>query len=170
MKKTILTALGIGVVAFLYGWFFSSETIPFPQIEIEHLHPMVVHFPIALFISALGLEVLSLITGKESLHKSAVHIYILAALIAPLVVRTGFLEEGRVRVHHPLLEQHESFALWTMWVSVMSLPVLWFVQKEFPKYFRIVLLVFLIAAAALVSLTGDKGGHMVFEYGVGIEN
>jgi uncharacterized membrane protein len=133
-----------------------------------HLHPMVVHFPIALFITALGFEILSFIFKKESLHQSAVCIYVLAALITPLVVRTGIWEAEKLNLAHPMLDQHRNFALWTMWVSLMSLPILWFIKKEFGRYFRIIFLIFLMSTAVFVSLAGDKGGRMVFEYGVGV--
>jgi uncharacterized membrane protein len=136
---------------------------PFP------LHPMVVHFPIALFMTALGLELLSLITKKESLHQSAVHIFIIAALLTPLVVRTGIEEAEELRLTHPVLDKHRLFALWSMWVSLAALPVLWLAKKEFGKYFRAVFLAFLIGAVSLVSLTGYNGGRMVYGYGVGIE-
>jgi len=134
-----------------------------------HLHPMVVHFPITLFIMALVFECVSLIVKSESLHKAALYMYVTAAIITPLVVKTGIWEAEKLRFSHPLLDQHRNFALWTMWVSLMSLPVLWLIKKEFGKYFRIVFLGFLMSTAVFVSLAGDKGGRMVFEYGVGVE-
>jgi len=135
----------------------------------SHLHPMVVHFPIALFIMALVFELVSFIIKNESYHKAAMYMYVTAAFITPLVVRTGIWEAEKLNLAHPMLDQHRNFALWTMWVSLMSLPFLWFIQKEFGKYLRIIFLIFLISTAAFVSLAGDKGGRMVFEYGVGIE-
>ena len=133
------------------------------------LHPMVVHFPIALFVTALGLELLSLIAKKESLHQSAVHIFIIASLLTPLVVRTGIEEAEELRLTHPVLDKHRLFALWCMWVSLAALPVLWFTKKEFGKYFKVIFLAFLIGVISLVSFTGYHGGRMVYEYGVGIE-
>ena len=133
------------------------------------LHPMVVHFPIALFITALGLEVASIVFKKESLHKSALHLYILAALITPLVVRTGLWEEERLNLNHPILDWHRTFALWTMWTSLMSLPVLWFIQKECQRCFRIIFVILLFGIVSFVSLTGYNGGRLVYEYGTGIE-
>lgn len=133
------------------------------------LHPKVVHFPIALFVSALVFDILSLIARKEGLHKAAVYMYAFAALLTPLVVRTGLWEEERIHLGHPLLEKHRVFALWTMWVSLMSLPVLWFVKKEMPKYFRFIFPVFLLGTVVLVTLAGHNGGRMVYEYGAGVE-
>ena len=136
---------------------------------LQPLHPRVVHFPIALFVTGLGLEVVSLLFKKESLHRTALHIYVLAALLTPLVVRTGIWEETRLHLSHPILDKHRMFALWTMWVSLASLPVLWFLKKELPKFLRLIFLVFLIGVAATVILTGHNGGRMVYEYGVGTQ-
>lgn len=133
------------------------------------LHPMIVHFPIALFFTALGLDVLSLITKKESLHRTALHIYVVAVLLTPLVVRTGIWEAEKLHLKHPILEQHRSFALWAMWVSLASLPILYVMKKKCAKYFRVVFIVFLISIVGLVAISAKKGGQMVYEYGVGVE-
>jgi len=133
------------------------------------LHPKVVHFPIALFITAFGLEVLNWMTRKNIFHQCAVCLYIIAALMTPLIVRTGLWEAERLHLSHPLLNQHQTFALWTMWTTLMSLPVLWFLHQKFPPIFRVLFVMCLINASVLVTLTADKGGKMVYEYGVGVE-
>lgn len=134
-----------------------------------HLHPMIVHFPIALFIMALALDILSFITKKKTFHHSALTLYVIAALMTPLVVRTGIWEAEKLGLSHPLLDQHRQYATWLMWVSLMSLPLLWLIKKEASKYFRILFLIFLITTSILVSIGADKGGRMVYEYGVGVE-
>lgn len=133
------------------------------------LHPKFVHFPIALFTTALGFDIASFVFRKEILHKTALNIYVFAALLTPIVVRTGLWEEERLHLGHPLLETHRMFALWTMWGALMSLPVLWFIKKEWPRYFRFIFVFFLLGVAACVALAGHNGGRMVYEYGVGVE-
>ena len=135
---------------------------------LQPIHPKVVHFPIALFMTALGLDLASLIFKKENLHKTAMHIYVIAALMTPLVVRTGIWEEERAHLNHPVLDKHRLFALWTMWVSLISLPCLWFIKQKSQKFFRLFSIILLIAVAGLVTLAGHNGGRMVFEYGVGV--
>ena len=134
------------------------------------IHPKLVHFPIALFITALGLDIASLIFRKKEFHQSAIYLYVGAALLTPLVVRTGIWEAERLHLSHPLLTKHSVTAQRTMWVALMSLPVLWFIGKEFTKYFRILFLVVLLALAGLVTYAGHLGGQMVYEYGVGVES
>lgn len=134
-----------------------------------HLHPMVVHFPIALFITAMVFEIFSLLTKKEVLHKAAICMFVAAALVTPLVLRTGIMEATKLGINHPLLDQHRQYATWLMWFALMSLPILWLIKMEFKKHFRIVLILCLMVASVLVSVGADKGGRMVYEYGVGIE-
>jgi uncharacterized membrane protein len=133
------------------------------------LHPKLVHFPLALFVTALGFDAVSLLFKNEGLHKTALNMYVLAALVTPLVVRTGMWEAERLNLSHPILESHRTFALWTMWLSLMSLPVLWSFKKWLPKYFRMLFVLFLIGVAGAVTLAGHNGGRMVYEYGVGVE-
>ncbi len=134
-----------------------------------YLHPMLVHFPIALFVTALGLDGLSFIFKKEGLHQSALTLYIIAALVTPLVVRSGMMEAIKLGLSHPLLDQHRQYATWLMWFSLMSLPILYLFKNELKKYFRVVFVIILIGSLALVSIAADKGGQMVYEYGVGVE-
>lgn len=133
------------------------------------IHPKLVHFPIALFLTALALDFVSLVFRKKEFHQSAIYLYVGAALLTPLVVRTGIWETERLHLSHPLLTKHSVMAQRTMWVSLMSLPVLWFMKKEFTKHSRILFMVLLLVIAGLVTYTGHLGGQMVYEYGVGVE-
>ena len=133
------------------------------------LHPKIVHFPIALFITALIFESLGAALKKKELHQAALIVYVAAALLTPFVVWSGYEEAERLNLHHPILEKHEFLGFATMWVSLVSLPVLWFVHKKCLKIYRGLFLLLLIGMASLVILTGHFGGRMVYEYGIGIE-
>src|SRR3990167_3650113 len=136
---------------------------------LQPIHPKFVHFPIALFTTALGFDIASFIFRKESLHKTALNIYVFAAVLTPIVVRAGLWEEERLHLNHPVLNLHRTFALWTMWVSLMSLPVLWFIKKRSKKFFRTFFVILLITVAVFVTLAAHNGGRLVYEYGTGVE-
>ena len=114
---------------------------------VHLLHPKVIHFPIALFIGAMGMEVLSLLFSaiggsalgrkKDNLHWTAFHMYILATVITPFVVLTGLQEAEHLHLHHPVLTIHKNFALLTMWGSLGSLILLWLAKKKGEKILRI---------------------------------
>ena len=139
--------------------------LPYP------LHPMLVHFPIALFISAFIFELMGVILKNEELQKTALILYVSATVMAPFVYWSGYEEAEELKLlgHHPVLNQHQFFATCTMLTSLASLPVLWFVHKKCQKAFAIVFLIFAVSIVTLVTLTGHFGGRMVYEYGVGME-
>ena len=149
------------------------------QFHVHLLHPKVIHFPIALFIGAMGMEVLSLIFSairgsayggkKDNLHRTALHMYIFATGITPFVVLTGLQEAEHLYLTHPILTIHRNFALLTMWGSLASLPILWLANKKGEEVSRIVFIFLLLMLAAFVSIAGHNGGRMVYEYGVGME-
>ncbi len=135
---------------------------------IGPIHPKLVHFPIALFITALVLDILGRALRRENLHDAAVVIYITATLFTPIVVCSGLWEQQRLHLYHPVLTQHKLFAFMTLGVSWVSLPMLWFMKKKSVKVFRTGFTFFLLCMALLVTATGYWGGKMVFEYGAGV--
>ncbi|MBI3602758.1 MAG: hypothetical protein HY209_07705 [Candidatus Omnitrophica bacterium] len=137
--------------------------------NILPLHPKLVHFPIALLTTALVFELLSRCLRKNSFSQTAVFIYVFATFLTPLVVWSGWWEQTRLQLHHPVLTQHRTFALLTMWTALVSLPILWFLYRRSVKAFKTFFLILLIALTITVSITGYFGGEMVYEYGVGVE-
>ncbi len=134
-----------------------------------HLHPMFVHFPVALFVSALGLGVVSVIGRKNSLYQTAIHLYILAALTTPLVVQTGLWEAERLHLKHPIFDLHETFGLLLMFSSLSSLLILWLSHRLSERHFKIAFFILAVFMTGFVSITAFYGGKMVFEYAVGVE-
>ena len=140
-----------------------------PEFYVHLLHPRLVHFPIAFFIGALALEIVSLIFKNDHLHRCAVTLYCAAALTTPLVVWSGLEEAEHLNLHHPILDLHRRFALLAMWGSLMTLPIFWIIHRRSKKMFRILFLACSIIIVTFVTIAGHNGGRMVFEYGVGVE-
>jgi len=61
-----------------------------PEIDI-HLHPALVHFPIALFLSAFIFELLSLIFKNENLKKTAFQFFFISDCVYPADFLVWFL-------------------------------------------------------------------------------
>lgn len=130
-------------------------------------HPKIVHFPIALFVTALVLECLSRLFNKDHWSQAAFVIYCLAALVTPGIVYSGLWEADRLHLHHPLLNQHRTFGLLTMWIALGSLPGVWFLQR-FHKTFKMTFLILLIVLSLTVTIASFYGGQMVYKYAVGV--
>ncbi len=135
--------------------------------EHIHIHPIIVHFPIALFISALGLEILSLIFKKDGLHQAAWYNYLLGVLAAFAAILSAFIDGESLK--HTVFYAHRALGWWTLGVAFLSSVVFFFIKRRSLKLFRILFFIFLIVMASLVSLTGYYGGRLVYEYGVGVE-
>ncbi len=134
-----------------------------------HVHPILVHFPIALFISALGLEMLAIVFKKEYLQDVSWTNFILAVLITPLVVLTGLLEAKGLHLSHKAANIHKMFAFWTFGVSSICAIGLWIMQKKLSqKLFRKLFFISLVLVVILVLICGYYGGRLVYEYGVGV--
>src|SRR3989344_1816164 len=131
----------------------------FPDIE---LHAALVHFPVALFVSALLMEAASFLFKKEFFHRSAIHLYVLSCILAPLAVWTGLEEAEHEHLKHPVVDLHRNLALATLWVSWTGAFLLGLVYKRFSKYFRLIFVIFILSTAALVTMAAYNGGGLVF--------
>lgn len=132
-----------------------------------HIHPIIVHFPIALFISAFGLEILSLIFKKDALHQTAWHNYILAVIAAVAAVVSAVIDGESLQ--HTVFYAHRALGCWTLAIAFVSLAVLFLTKKKSAELFRVMFFIFLVVSSALVLATGYYGGRLVYEYGVGVE-
>ncbi len=134
------------------------------------VHPMFVHFPIALLIAAFIFQLIGVIAKKEIFQRTAFHIFILAAVLAPLTVLTGL---GEAREHnilsHPVALQHMSFALTAVGLTLAVLGFDLWGRKNQIKNLQAIFLVCLFVIACLVSWTAYLGGKLVYTYSVGIE-
>lgn len=131
----------------------------------EHLHPKLVHFPIALVIAAMMLDVLSRIVKKERLYQAARYVFNLAAFFSVFAVISGLIEADRVHLIHPVLTSHRLYALSFAILSCISCILLLFIPARFKRpVFSLTVFVCVI----LVLLAGNYGGQMVYEYGVGV--
>ncbi len=132
------------------------------------IHPKLVHFPIALVVSAMGMQGLGLLLKKDLLCKGAWLMFVLAVIAIPVVVFSGLLEANRLHLHHPVLNVHKLFAFWAMGLSLVALAFLWFMRIKNNKNFQITFLIVLFLVSSLVGLAAYQGGRMVYEYGVGV--
>jgi len=152
---------------------------------IPNVHPLFVHFPIALLLATLVLDVVVLAGRRKAADGSEKRllceacsgaVLLLAALGGLAAVATGFLAEDAVEAMstdaelHTLLERHETAALVTFGIA-LALAVWRLVGRlRLPGGpVRWVYLGLLLAACVLVGVTGHLGGSMVYGHGVGVQ-
>lgn len=136
------------------------------------LHPILVHFPIALFSTAVIFGLLGVLLRKEYLRQAETWLLAFGLVGGVLAAIAGFWsEEGVIDAGVPqaAFERHESFALATL--AVFGLLLLLRLGRRWAWVQRSPTLYVALAAAGLVLLgtTGFFGGELVYRYGAGVQ-
>jgi uncharacterized membrane protein len=127
-------------------------------------HPAIVHFPIALFIAGLLLDLIGLWTNQRTLLYAGWYNLVLAAISAVIGVLTGFaalflqsIPLAGIMRNHMLLGIGSAFVMWMM----VSLRVHRHEQMNIP--IRLLYAVLAVAGLLMIAYAGHLGG--VFVYG-----
>ncbi|QRF24393.1 DUF2231 domain-containing protein [Alicyclobacillus sp. TC] len=136
------------------------------------IHPMVVHFTIAInYLSLLAGFIGLFRPGDRFYARSYTYLLILAILSTIAAGVAGVISESYL-VHisagaRAMLPVHRKFGELTGVALVIALAFQWLLAR---RKDRISLLAFLfsIVAAVLVTITGHLGGTMVYHYGLGV--
>lgn len=143
----------------------------FPGVEhIQNIHPLFVHFPIAFLVAASLFYFLAWRPGRESLATTAFLLLVLGALAAALAAGTGLYAEDGVMVSRSvkanLLVPHKRYMLATTALGFVLAG--WAVSdRPFPQKGRAFFLFLLLVLLAIMSLGGDFGVRMVYDYNAG---
>lgn len=137
---------------------------------IPNWHPIFVHFTIGLLgISAL-LYLATLIFKKESLLVAARWNLWIGAIITAGTVLAGFQAYNTVAhdaASHAAMTDHRNWGLVT--AGLFTLLALWATWKQrTAKTVHPLFVLIIIGAAALLAITGYKGGEVVYRHGTGV--
>lgn len=134
--------------------------------NLNHLHPMLVHFPIALALVALLFDVVNYKFKQDWLSKSAVVLVVLAALGAMAAILSGFFFTKPVAGFAAVLKDiHVLYAIVsTVFLVAASFTGLAIVCKiNISSRVKYLFTLSLLLAAVGISLTGMKGGSIVYD-------
>ncbi len=137
-----------------------------------NLHPLLVHFPIALFTLAFALEIIELFK-KESFKNSSFLILTFAILCAILAVQTGNIEAQTLNLSgkaKEILYQHQSSANFSLFLlALVFMLKLYIVLNRGRTKRSMVLILFALYLLGLLFIyrTALLGTKLVFEYGIG---
>ena len=155
----------------------------FPPVpDFDSLHPLVVHFPVALLLTAPILVLLALLVPRHraGLSLGALTIMVLGTIAAYVAVASGEaaaeLAERTPEVA-AVLEEHEELAesarlvftiLTVIFAAIVALPMV--IRRKLPKaVLPATYLVFLLVYSAgtlLLANTAHNGGLLVHKHGV----
>lgn len=140
------------------------------------IHPMLVHFPIALVLAALVFDWGRWIFAREKLTTAgfwggSTPLLLLALIGAGAAIVTGLIAEDgapKSEIVHELIESHETAAF--VVASGVALLSLWRIalRGAFPRKWPVLYLVLLMAVTVVLGYGAYFGGLMVYAHGVGV--
>ena len=138
----------------------------------SHLHPMLVHFPIALVIFGFLAEIAFIFFKKEvSLNKMGYYLLIVGTLAAIVTWLSGnFFTSEMEGAAGKIREAHELFATITLvllLVTSILRTTLIMLKNENPILKKLSFLLYGLAVLT-VSITGNLGGSLVYNYMMGL--
>jgi len=149
------------------------------MISIEHIHPMIVHFPIVFFLTLAALDIIALFKGAEITGRSAIgNISAGLAVLSGIssIVAYAFGDEALEIAEaggfsSVIAENHEALGiavaiLFTIWALIRG--YLWMSQKQVSGVVKKLMVIFEIGGAALVLTTAYFGGLLVYDLGVNV--
>jgi len=134
------------------------------------LHPLFVHFPLALWLAAALLIPLASIRDDERLAYAGRLLLWLGTAAAAVTVGTGFLAANRMghdAPGHEFVHVHRNFMLTATAVAAFASVVAWRVRARRGKA-AMLLTALMITLAVITTLGADRGAHLVFGYGMGV--
>src|SRR5262245_44880959 len=140
-----------------------------------NFHPLVIHFPIVLVLTAAVVDLVDVAFERSVWLKAATTtLYVTGALSLIVAFLTGLQAQGTVLVPgmaYPVLGEHRMWAFITMTycivVAALRLLVLRGADGRSRRR-RVALLGIGLVSVVLVQQTAERGARLVYEYGTGI--
>ena len=138
--------------------------------HLQNLHPLVIHFPIALLVGAVLLYVAAWLLKRDGFAQSAFVVLVMGALSLAVAVATGlYAEQGvmiSLSVREHLLRPHKTSMLATL--GMCAILTVWAIMaRPFPKKGRLLFLFLLLVMIGVMTAGADFGGRMVYDYNAG---
>lgn len=172
----IAEAVG-SLLAFIEGLTTKAPQDIFTEImpgiaNMDNIHPLLVHFPIAFLSAFFAVDLLGTVAKKAQWRNVAGCMLYLGTMAAAFTVWAGFNAAGTV-AHgqnvHDIMENHEHFG-----VAVLSLAALlsaWRLKSHglIQGGANVLFLILSTLLVLIMSLGADLGGLMVYHYGVAVD-
>jgi len=139
-----------------------------------NIHPMIVHFPIAILILAMGLNFISFFLPEKWWdEKKTTFMYVLGSIAAIITYFTGRSAADSVFLPteaQSILTDHADWALWTVLFfsvyTIIRIALHWYKLMD-KKAIQITAFIIGLSGILFLFQTGEYGATMVYGYGVG---
>lgn len=132
------------------------------------LHPMLVHFPIALLFASVALDWLGYWLKHPNLTRAGFYTLVLGAFAAGIAALSGPDHATGDASVPALLAAHQTWASVTVGLAVVMVAARFIAARGLSGGGAILYLVATLALLVAVSLTGYFGGEMTYHHAVGV--
>lgn len=136
------------------------------------IHPMVVHFPIALLLASLFFDLVSLRWRGEEFRATSRALLALGVLAALVALLTGHIAEEAVEhsgtVPKEAIEMHEELAFAVFWVFAGLLGLRMLSDWGWIREHSLLVLFLGVGGSVLLLVASYYGGELVYRYGAGV--
>ena len=147
------------------------ETI-FPGLAAApNIHPLVVHFPIALWLVAIVLYLVGLARDRKDLWTSAAWLLLLGTATGVLAAISGSAAEEQVghdSPAHDLVHTHEELMLWALGCAIVATVLAITELKRPNRMLRLAAAACMVVTLSMMTVGADRGALLVYGYGIGI--
>lgn len=138
--------------------------------HLQNIHPLIVHFPVALLPAAAFVYLLAWIAKRETWAWTGLWLLGLGTLGAAAAVASGLYGAEGVMiapsVREQLLVNHKRIMLGVLGLSVV-LSVWALATRPMPGKGRLAFLALLAVLVVAITVGADFGGRMVYDYNAG---
>jgi uncharacterized membrane protein len=138
---------------------------------MPNIHPLLVHFPIALLLIFFFIDVLGSLFSSDNMRRVAGYFLYIGTISAVLTVIAGLQAATTVphgMVIHAIIERHEMFGF-TVTILAFLLSIWRLLVRGFLSGFANFIYLFMAGLTCLMlTLGADLGGMMVYKHGVGV--
>ena len=137
---------------------------------MESLHPLIVHFPIALLLTSVGLDSAALLLRRPGWHRIALWNLVLGTFGAGGAVLSGLHAEEMAKHSFEiwkLITLHERLGFCTLSLGIVGSVVRLLMRDRLGSLARAVTMFLALAMVTTISWGAFLGGRLVYELGVG---
>lgn len=139
---------------------------------LKNMHPLWVHFPIALLSLFLLVDFVAVVSRKVEWRTFASGLLFLGTLFAGLTMIAGLLAAHSVPHGgdvHEIMENHEHLGISVFLLSLALSGWRWLSKSRIEGPANVLFLILSTVLVVLLLFTADLGGYMVYKFGVAVE-